>query len=57
MNNFYNWLARFLPQRLVFYAFFRFWAHATTTGEGRTMIPDEMMWTKAIELWEGTYGT
>lgn len=52
MEKLYQWVAYRLPQRLVYFVFIRFWANATTIDEGRNMTPDEMTWTKAIELWE-----
>lgn len=48
----YNKIAWMLPQRVVYWAFFRFWGCATTFEEGVKMTPDEMTWSKAIELWE-----
>jgi len=48
----YNKIAWFLPQRVVYWAFFRFWGSATTFEEGAKMSPNEMTWSKAIELWE-----
>ncbi len=49
-------LAWLLPANVVYWAFIRFWANATCTDEGRKMHPDEMTWTKAIELWERKHG-
>lgn len=54
-NKIYNKIAWLLPQRVVFYAFFRFWGLATNFEEGSKMSPDEMTWSKAIELWERKY--
>jgi hypothetical protein len=51
-----QWIAGKLPPRLVYFAFIRLWAHATSTDEGQNMTPDEMNWTKALELWERTHG-
>ena len=51
-----NKIAWLLPQRIVYFAFIRFWAFATSFDEGATMTPDEMTWTKAIELWERKFG-
>jgi len=50
------WIANKLPQKVVYACFFRFWAHATTFEEGGSITPDEMTWTKAVELWERKYG-
>lgn len=52
----YNRIAWMLPQRVIYFAFFRFWGHATSYKEGGTMTPDQMSWQKAIELWEDRYG-
>lgn len=51
----YNKIAWLLPQRVIYFAFFRFWANATTFEEGAEMTPDQMKWDKAIELWERKY--
>lgn len=56
METLYIFIANHLPQRVVFHAFLRFWAHATTYKEGSSMTPTEMTWRKAIELWEDKYG-
>ena len=48
----YNKIAWLLPQRVVYWAFIRFWANATTFEEGAKMTPDDMTWTKAMYLWE-----
>jgi len=48
----YNKIAWLLPQRVVYWAFFRFWSCATSFEEGAKMSPDEMTWSKALELWE-----
>lgn len=56
MTKIYEKIAWMLPKKVVYFAFIRFWAHATSYKEGQTMTPDEMSWTKAIELWEDKYG-
>lgn len=48
----YEKIAWLLPERVVYFAFFRFWGCATSFEEGAKMTPDQMTWTKAIELWE-----
>jgi len=45
-------IAHWLPKKLVYFAFIRFWAFATTHDEGCKMTPDEMTWSKASEIWE-----
>lgn len=55
MEKIYQKIAWLLPQRLVYFAFIRFWANATTFEEGSKITPDEMTWAKAIELWEKRY--
>lgn len=52
----YRKLAGLVPAKLAYFVFIRFWAHATCTDEGAMMTPDEMTWSKAIELWERNYG-
>ena len=49
-------LAWMLPPSLVYFAYIRLMAHATTMDEGCKMTPDEMTFSKATELWERTYG-
>lgn len=51
-----QWIAWQLPPKVVYFAFIRFWAHATCTDEGAGMTPTEMTWDKAIDLWERKYG-
>lgn len=55
-NRIAQWIAYIMPPRVVYFCFIRFWAHATCTDEGGAMTPDDMKWTKAIELWHRTYG-
>ncbi len=55
METVYWKIAFWLPQRVVYFAFIRFWSAATTHKEGTKMTPDQMTWTKAIELWEDRY--
>jgi hypothetical protein len=56
MNKIANWVAWLLPARIVFFAFFRFWAHATTYQEGALCTPEDMNWKLALDLWERKYG-
>ena len=48
----YQWIAEHLPKRLVYFCYIRFLAFATTHGEGTQMTPDEMTFSKAVEIWE-----
>lgn len=52
VNDFYQWIADKIPKRLVYFCFIRFMAYATTHGEGTRMTPDEITFSKAIEIWE-----
>lgn len=56
MNKFYQFVAHLLPSKLVYFCYIRFLAHATTTDEGQKMTPDEMTFSKAVELWERKHG-
>lgn len=55
METFYRWVVRLLPAKLIYFAYIRFMAHATCTDEGTRYTPDEMTFSKAVELWERTY--
>lgn len=48
----YQWIAEKLPKRLVYFCYIRFMAYATTHGEGEKMAPDEITFSKAVEIWE-----
>lgn len=48
----YQWIADKLPKRLVYFCYIRFMAYATTHGEGERITPDEMTFSKAVEIWE-----
>ena len=52
VNNIYQWIADKLPKKLVYFCYIRFMAYATTHGEGERMTPDEMGFSKAVEIWE-----
>ena len=52
VNKIYQWIADKLPKRLIFFCYVRFMAFATTHGEGVKMTPDEMGFSKAVEIWE-----
>ena len=52
VTKFYQWLASKLPKRLVYFCFIHFMAYATSHGDGVTMSPDEMTFSKAVEIWE-----
>lgn len=47
----YRKISWWLPERLVYWSFVRFWSLATSFEEGANMTPDEMTWSKAIDLW------
>jgi hypothetical protein len=51
-NKIYQKIAFLLPRRLVYFCYIRFMGHATSTGEGKKITPDEMTFSKACELWE-----
>jgi len=55
-NKIYQNIAHLLPSKLVYFAFIRFMAHATTHKGGTHYQPDEMTFSKACELWEDKYG-
>lgn len=52
VTKFYQWVAGILPKRLIYFCYIRFMAYVTTHGEGERMTPDEMTFSKAIEIWE-----
>ncbi len=52
VNNIYQWIADRLPKKLVYFCYIRFMAYVTTHGEGEFMQPDEMSFSKAVEIWE-----
>jgi hypothetical protein len=52
MEKIYQKIAYWLPKKLVYFAYIRLMAHATTTDEGQGMTPDQMTFSKAVELWE-----
>lgn len=54
-NIIYQKISYYIPAKLVFFIFIRFWSNATTKDEGSTMTPTQMTWDKAIELWERRY--
>jgi hypothetical protein len=47
----YTKIAWLLPQRLVYWAFIRFWSSVTTFEEGAHMTPDQITFSLAIDLW------
>ena len=49
---FYRWLSYRLPKRLVYFCFINFIGFCTTHGEGTSMTPDEITFSKAIKIWE-----
>lgn len=51
-----EWVAGKLPPKVIYFAFFRFWGHATIFDEGANMHPHDIKWSKAIELWERKHG-
>lgn len=48
----YQWIANKLPKKLVYFCYIRFMAFASTHGEGEKMTPDEITFSKAVEIWE-----
>lgn len=52
VNDIYQWIADMLPKKLVYFCYIRFMAFATTHGEGERITPDEMTFSKAVEIWE-----
>lgn len=52
VNNIYQWIAGKLPKKLVYFCYIRFMSYATTHGEGQKMTPDEITFSKAVEIWE-----
>lgn len=44
------WLAWRLPERVVYFAFMRLWAHATT-GPWGDVGPDSVTWSQACDRW------
>lgn len=45
-------IAHILPKKIVYYCYVRFLAFATTHGEGENISPDNMSYSKAVEIWE-----
>lgn len=41
-----------MPPGLVYFAYIRFMAFATTHGAGTSMTPDSMTFTQAVRIWE-----
>lgn len=52
VNNIYQWIADRLPKKLIYFCYIRFIAYVTTHGEGERMTPDEIGFSKAVEIWE-----
>ena len=52
MTKIYQWIAGKLPKRLVYFCYIHFMAYVTTHGEGLSMTPDEVTFSKAVEIWE-----
>lgn len=52
INKLYQWIANKLPKKLVYFCYIRFMAFASTHGEGEKMMPDEITFSKAVEIWE-----
>lgn len=52
VNKFYQWVASILPKKLIYFCYINFMAYVTTHGEGERMTPDEMTFSKAVEIWE-----
>lgn len=53
VNRIYQWIASKLPKKLVYFCFISFIAYVTTHGEGSNLSPDEITFSKAVEIWEG----
>lgn len=51
-TKFYQWIAGKLPKRLIYFCYIRLMAFATTHGEGVNTTPDQMTFSKAIDIWE-----
>jgi hypothetical protein len=52
VNKFYQWVADKLPKKLVYFCYIRFMAYVTTHGEGERMTPNEIGFSKAVDIWE-----
>lgn len=52
VNDFYQWCASKLPKKIVYFCYINFMAYVTTHGEGKSMTPDEVTFSKAVEIWE-----
>ena len=52
VTKFYQFIANLLPRRLIYFCYIRLMAFATTHGEGIYMQPDQITFSKAIEIWE-----
>lgn len=52
VNNVFQWIADKLPKKLVYFCYIRFMTYVTTHGEGEFMTPDEIGFSKAVEIWE-----
>jgi hypothetical protein len=48
----YQWIASMLPKRLLYLCYIHFMAYVTTHGEGSKLSPDEITFSKAVEIWE-----
>ncbi len=54
MEKFYQWLANRLPRKLVYFAYIRLHA-AATTGKYSHRCPDEVDWSEALKAWEAQH--
>ncbi len=52
VNDIYQWVASKLPKKLIYFCYINFMAYVTTHGEGIRMTPDEITFSKAVEIWE-----
>jgi hypothetical protein len=52
VTKFYQWLARKFPRRLIYFCYIEFMAFCTTHGEGTSITPDDMIFSKATKIWE-----
>ena len=51
MDNFYQFIANVLPPKVVYLAYIRLMAFASTHDEGATMSPDQISFSTATDIW------
>jgi hypothetical protein len=48
----YQWIAKKLPKRLIYFCYIRFMSFASTHGSGCKKSPNDICFDEAVDIWE-----